>query len=103
MKQTKRAALQKAGWKIGSAEDFLDLSDDERKFLEVKLALATALRKRRERKKLTQTDVARIVGSSQPRVALMEAGDKSVSVDLLLRSLFALGATPRELAKVLSS
>jgi hypothetical protein len=33
----------------------------------------------------------------------MEAGDKSVSVDLLLRSLFALGATPRELAKLLSS
>jgi predicted XRE-type DNA-binding protein len=103
MRQTKRAALEKAGWKVGSAEDFLDLSDDERKFIEVKLALATALRKRREKKKLTQADVARIVGSSQPRVALMEAGDKSVSVDLLLRSLFALGATPRELAKLLSS
>jgi predicted XRE-type DNA-binding protein len=103
MRQTKRAALEEAGWKVGSAEDFLDLSDDERKFIEVKLALATALRKRREKKKLTQADVARIVGSSQPRVALMEAGDKSVSVDLLLRSLFALGATPRELAKLLSS
>ena len=102
MKASKRIDLEKAGWAIGSAEDFLELSAQERAFVDVKLALAEALRTRRQRKKLTQTQVAKILGSSQPRVAKMEAGDSSVTVDLLVRSLFAIGATPKDLAKVLA-
>lgn len=102
MKASKRTALGNAGWAIGSAEDFLELSADERAFVEVKLALAEALRTRRQRKKLTQAQVAKILGSSQPRVAKMEAGDSSVTVDLLVRSLLAIGATPKDLAKVLA-
>jgi predicted XRE-type DNA-binding protein len=103
MKASKRAALERADWKVGSAEDFLELSDEEIRFVEVKLALAQALKKKRERRKLTQAQVAKLIGSSQPRIALMEAADKSVSVDLLLRSLFALGAKKTEVAKVLAS
>ena len=103
MKASKRAMLQKAGWTVGSATEFLGLSPDERAFVEVKLALAEALKSRRERKKLTQAQVAKILGSSQPRVAMMEAADKSVSVDLLVRSLLAIGATRRDLAKVLAT
>ena len=102
MKATKRAALEKAGWAVGSSDEFLGLSAEERAFVEVKLALAQALRTRRERKKLTQAQVARLLGSSQPRVAMMEAGDSSVTMDLLVRSLFAIGATPKDLAKVLA-
>jgi len=102
MKASKRSALENAGWTIGSAEEFLELSVEERAFVDVKLALAEALRTRRQRKKLTQTQVAKILGSSQPRVAKMEAGDSSVTVDLLVRSLFAIGATPKDLAKVLA-
>jgi predicted XRE-type DNA-binding protein len=101
MRVSKRESLEKAGWKVGNAEDFLELSAEERAFLEVKLALASALRHRRERKKLTQAQVAKILGSSQPRVAMMEAADPSVSVDLLVRSLLAIGATRRDLAKAL--
>ena len=100
MKKTQRAALENDGWSVGTAEDFLELSEEERSLVEVKLALADALRSRRQRKKLTQAQVAKILGSSQPRVAMMEAGDSSVSVDLLMRSLFAIGATPKDLAKV---
>jgi len=103
MKTSKRAALENAGWKVGSAEEFLELSEEEVRFIEVKLALAQALKKKRERRKLTQAQVAKLIGSSQPRIALMEAADKSVSVDLLLRSLFALGAKKNEVAKVLAS
>lgn len=103
MKTGKQTALERSGWKVGSAEDFLELSEEEVRFIEVKLALAQALKKKRERRKLTQAQVAKIIGSSQPRIALMEAADKSVSVDLLLRSLFALGAKKHEVAKVLAS
>ena len=102
MKATKRAALEKAGWAVGSTDEFLGLSAEERAFVDVKLALAQALRTRRERKNLTQAEVARLLGSSQPRVAMMEAGDSSVTMDLLVRSLFAIGATPKDLAKVLA-
>jgi predicted XRE-type DNA-binding protein len=102
MKASKRVTLEEAGWTVGSAGDFLELSAEERAFLEVKLALAEALRSRRERRKLTQAQMAKLLGSSQSRVAMMEAGDRSVSVDLLVRSLFAIGATTKDLAKVFS-
>jgi len=32
----------------------------------------------------------------------MEAGDSTVSVDLLLRALFSLGARPRDVASILA-
>ena len=103
MKSSKRAKLEKAGWKVGTAAEFLGLTPEEESFLEMKSALAMALRKKREAKRLTQSQLAKLIGSSQPRVALMEAADSSVSVDLLVRSLLAIGATRRELARVIGS
>lgn len=102
MRNDKRRRLERAGWAIGDAGDFLRLSDDERRFIETKLALAAGLRQWRERLGLTQTDVAKRFGSSQSRVAKMEAADKTVSTDLLLRSLFRLGAGRRDVARLLS-
>jgi transcriptional regulator with XRE-family HTH domain len=80
----------------------LRLSADETAYLELKLRLARGLRKRRAGKKLSQVELARLVSSSQSRVAKMEAGDPSVSVDLLIRALLALGVSRRELARVIA-
>lgn len=102
MRSDKRRKLARAGWAIGDAGDFLRLSDDERRFIETKLALAAGLRHRREHLGLTQTEVAKRFGSSQSRVAKMEAADKTVSTDLLLRSLYQLGAGRRDVARLLS-
>ena len=102
MRNDKRRRLERAGWTVGDAGDFLGLSDDERRFIETKLALAAGLRQWREHLGLTQTDVAKRFGSSQSRVAKMEAADKTVSIDLLLRSLFRLGAGRRDVARLLS-
>ncbi len=52
---------------------------------------------------MTQEDLARLIKSSQSRVAKMEAGDPTVSIDLLIRSLLALGTNKNTLAKMLSS
>lgn len=101
MRAAKRRQLERAGWTIGDAEDFLGLSADERRFVEVKLALAAGLRRRRERLGLTQRQVAERFGSSQSRVAKMEAADRSVTTDLLLKSLFRLGVSPRDIARLL--
>ena len=102
MRKDKRRRLVRAGWVIGDAGDFLNLSDDERRFIETKLALAAGLRQWREHLGLTQTEVAERFGSSQSRVAKMEAADQTVSTDLLLRSLFRLGASRRDVARLLS-
>ena len=102
MRNDKRRKLERAGWAIGDAADFLRLSEDERQFIETKLALAAGLRQWREDLGLTQTEVAKRFGSSQSRVAKMEAGDKTVSTDLLLRSLYSLGAGRRDVARLLS-
>lgn len=102
MKSTKKQKLEAAGWKLGGAEEFLELSREEVAFLEVKLALSETLRSWRTKKHLTQGDVAKQLRSSQSRVAKMEAADPTVSVDLLLRSLLHLGAKPKDIAKAIA-
>jgi predicted XRE-type DNA-binding protein len=103
MKPNKKEKLQAAGWKVGDTNDFLGLSADEAAYIELKLALSEQLRKRRLKKKLTQSEVAEIVASSQSRVAKMESGDATVTVDLLVKSLLALGATRKELATAIAA
>lgn len=102
MERSKQQRLERAGWTVGDAGDFLGLSPEERRFVETKLALAAGLRRWRERLGLTQTEVAERFGSSQSRVAKMEAADKSVSTDLLLRVLFRLGAKRHDVARLLT-
>lgn len=101
MDTRKRKRLMAAGWTIGSAADFLDLSPEEAALIEMRLALSVGLRERRERAGLTQAALARRIGSSQSRVAKMEAGDPTVSLDLLIRGLLAVGVTRREVGRVL--
>jgi DNA-binding XRE family transcriptional regulator len=103
MRKSKKDRLEKKGWKIGAVDEFLDLSTEEAAYIELKLRLSENLRRRRERSNLTQVELAKLIKSSQSRVAKMEGGDPSVSLDLLIRSLLALGASNRELAKVISS
>lgn len=95
--------LKAAGWAAGDARDFLGLSDAEAEFIDMKLALAADLKARRLERHLNQTQVARMVGSSQSRVAKMEAADPSVSIDLLIRSLLKLGAQRNDVAKAVAT
>jgi len=103
MKNDKRRKLGAAGWRVGDARDFLELTTGEAEFVEIKLDLARRLRELREEQHWTQAQLAQRVGSSQSRVAKMEAADSTVSVDLLLRSLLAAGADRRELGRVVAS
>lgn len=101
MKATKRQRLERAGWNVGSTTDFLDLSPEEVALVEMKLALSESLRVWRTRKGLTQGALARQLGSSQSRVAKMEAADPTVSFDLLVRSLLHLGASRKAIARAI--
>lgn len=103
MHTDKRRRLDRAGWKTGDAADFLQLTPEEAAYIELRLALARGLRAIRGTAGLTQVEVAERVGSSQSRVAKMEAGDPSVSLDLLVRSLLKLGATAADVAELIRS
>lgn len=102
MDDRKRKRLEVRGWKVGSAKEVLRLSDEEEAYIELRLKLAEGLKARRVDKGLTQIQLAKAVQSSQSRVAKMEAGDPTVSLDLLVRSLLALGASNAELAKIIA-
>ena len=102
MKTAKRKRLEGKGWKFGNASDFLNLSAEETAYVEVKLALSKRLQETRREKNLSQEQLARLVKSSQSRVAKMEAGDPTVSLDLLVRSLLALGASRKTLSRILA-
>ena len=102
MDKAKKKRLETKGWKVGTTSEFLGLSPEETRYIELKLALSEHLRRRRVRRKLTQEQLAKLLSSSQSRVAKMESGDPSVSLDLLIRSLLALGTSERDLAKVIA-
>lgn len=101
MDKRKRAKLRAARWTVGTPREFLKLPDEEAAYVEFKLALSKTLRALRAAQELSQVDVAKRLHSSQSRVAKMEASDSSVSVDLLVKSLFRLGAQPADIAKAL--
>ena len=103
MKRSKKQQLERDGWVVSDASAFLGLSAEEARFVELKLALAAGVRRFRERRGLTQAALARRVGSSQSRIAKMEAGEASVSVDLMIRSLLEIGAKASDIATMIRS
>ena len=102
MLEAKRKRLESKGWKLGNAREFLKMSDQEDAYVELRLKLADALKRQRIRRNLTQADLAKAMKSSQSRVAKMESGDASVSLDLIVRSLLAIGTSNKELAKIIA-
>ncbi len=104
MKKTKREKLERAGFAVGDTQEFLELNDAEMAMVDARVALAQALRHRRSRElKISQAEFAARVGSSQSRVAKMEAGDPSVTLDLLIRALVRSGASLEQVARVLAA
>lgn len=95
--------LRDKGWKEGTVADFLGLKPEEAAYIELKLQLGDAVKALRLRRGITQVELAKRLGSSQSRVAKIEASDPSVSIDLLTRSLLALGASKKDIARAIAS
>lgn len=102
MDAKKRKRLEKAGWRVGNAADFLGLSEEETALVEMRLALSQSLKERRLASGFTQSTLAKQLGSSQSRVAKLEAADPSVSLELLIRALLAVGASRKDVATALA-
>jgi len=99
MNKSKKEALEQKGWNVGSAGEFLGLTPEEEAYIELKLSLSHFLQEKRKTRRLTQNQMASLIQSSQSRVAKMEKGGESVSIDLILRSLLALGTEIKEIGK----
>lgn len=93
MDAAKRKAMEAAGWKVGDAADFLEMSDEERQLLDTRVAIALAIREQREASKLSQKQLGARLKTSQPRVAKIERAASDVSLDQLVRALTAAGGT----------
>ena len=103
MDPRKRKRLEAGGWKFGSVRELLDLTPAEEAYIEIRLALSEHLRRRRKSLNWTQAHVARLVKSSQSRVAKMEAGDPEISLDLLVTTLLELGASRKDLGRIVGN
>ncbi len=99
MKTEKKRRLEAAGWRETTVRELLNLSTADVEYIEMKLVLSRRLRDARKRRRLTQIRAAALLNTSQSRLARMEAGDPSVSLDLLVRGLLALGVSSRDLLK----
>jgi len=99
----KRELLEAQGWKVAGAREFLELTDEELEYIEIKIALSQLVKQQRLRRRLTQERAAQLLGSSQSRVAKMEAGDPSVSIDLYVKSIIALGGSREELSEAMKA
>ena len=103
MKNTKIKHLKKAGWRVGDVQEFLGLSDQEMLLIEIKRSLVRVIRETRETKKITQQTLAKMLDSSQSRVAKLEAASRDVSLDLIVKALLVLGIKPKDLGRFISS
>lgn len=103
MDANKIKELEAKGWKVGNATEFLQLTDEEVAMVETRLALSKMAKEKRQQKRLSQEAAAKRIGSSQSRFAKLEAGDSSVTIDLMLRAVYSLGASREEVAKAIAS
>ena len=103
MHASKRKKLEAAGYQVGDAADFLGLSPEEEALINMKVKLSKQLIELRKKGGFSQGALAKMIGSSQSRVAKMEACDPSVSMDLMFKSAFALGADQTKIGKFITS
>jgi DNA-binding XRE family transcriptional regulator len=101
MRKEKATKLKKAGWKVGTASDFLRLSQEESALIDMKISLSKKFVTLRKSSKLTQVQAAKVLHTSQSRIAKMESGDPSVSIDLLIKGMVGLGASKRIVGQTL--
>lgn len=101
MDKQKQKELEEKGFHVGSAADFLDLTPEEESYIEIRLDISALIKTQRTKRGWTQQQLARAMGSSQSRIAKMESGDPSTSLDLMIKALLRLGISKQEIGKLL--
>ncbi len=103
LSKERKEKLKKAGFKVGTVQGFLGLSDAEMMIIDMRIALGKKIRAAREKQQLTQSELAKRIHSSQPRVAKIEAGEEGVTLDLMTKAALAVGMTRKQIAKAIAA
>ncbi|SDB61977.1 Helix-turn-helix [Desulfonatronum thiosulfatophilum] len=101
MEAKKKKNLQSKGWVVGDVDEFLDLDQADLAIIDMKLALADTIVQKRKALKMTQATLAEAIGSSQSRIAKVEHGDPSVSLEMMMRALIGLGSSRQEIGRAI--
>jgi predicted XRE-type DNA-binding protein len=100
MDTKKKQRLTADGWCVGSVQEFLGLSHAEVELIDMHIRLVDDIKRRLEDRELSQAALAKQLGTSASRLSNMLAG-RQVSTDALVRALFVLGATSKDVGKVI--
>jgi hypothetical protein len=103
VKKSKIIKLHQAGFRVGTVQQFLNLSDGEMALIELKIRLIDRLKAVRLSAGVSQQRLAKLIASSQSRIAKMGAGSPDVSLDLICRALFALGVSRQDVGRAIAS
>jgi ribosome-binding protein aMBF1 (putative translation factor) len=103
MNARKKQKLESAGFRVGGVQEFLSLSAEETALVELKSRLFRLLHPARKAAGISQAELASRIGSSQSRIAKMEAASPDVSLDLICKALLALGVSRAGIGKALAS
>ena len=102
MKKERKAKLRRLGYRVVSTAKLLGLSQQETALIDLKIELIEKLKEIRRTNNVTQKHLAKLMKSSQSRVAMIEGRAEDVSLDLICKALFALGVTPKTLGKTIA-
>ena len=103
MKKSKKDKLQKLGYIVTETQEYLGLSDEEMALIDLKIQLMQKLKTIREKAGVTQKELAKLMHTSQSRIAMLEGGYKEVSLDLVCKALFALGISKKQIASAIAA
>lgn len=103
MDAERKRRLEAAGFKFGTVGELFGLSEAEEQLVELKVVIADAVRELRDTRALSQSDLARLVGTGQARISKLERSAESTSLDTLVRCLLVLGASRKDLARTIAN
>ncbi len=89
------------GWKEGTVQELLGLTDVEAAIVELRVRLAEMVLEARRARNVTQRELASRMGSAQPRIARLEHGD--ASIEMMLRALVAMGMDRKKIGRLLAA
>jgi DNA-binding XRE family transcriptional regulator len=103
MRKSKKERLQKLGYIVTDAQNYLALSNEEMALIDLKVQLIHKLKAIRKKAGTTQKELAKLMHTSQSRIAMLEGGASDVSLDLVCKALFALGTSKKQIAKAIAN
>ena len=101
MDTKKRKQLEAAGYQITDSADWLGLTPQEQAIVNMRVNFALEIERVRKASNITQRELADKIGTRQSGVARMLNNPTTATIDSLIKTLLALGASPKRIAALI--